>query len=83
MLGPLHFKIFMNDMLYMNLDCNICNFADDTTLYSCRPSIDIVSTEEESTFTATLCGLTRTGWLPTPVKFPMMFLGKKLILSYI
>ena len=32
-LGPLLFNIFINDIFYMNLDCNICNFADDTTLY--------------------------------------------------
>ena len=31
----------------MNLECNSCNFADDTTLFSCRPSIDIVITEVE------------------------------------
>ena len=31
-LGPSLFNIFINDIFYMNLDCNICNFADDTTL---------------------------------------------------
>ena len=48
-LGLLLFKIFINDVFYMNLDCNTCNFADDTTLYSCRPSTDIVITEVEKT----------------------------------
>ena len=54
MLGPLLFNIFMNDMLCMNLDCNICNFADDTTLYSCRPSIDIVINEVKNALTTIL-----------------------------
>ena len=48
-LEPLLFSIFIIDIFCMNLDCKICNFADDTTLFSCRPSIDIVITEVENT----------------------------------
>ena len=33
-LGPLLFNIFINDIFYMSLDCDICNFAYDITLYS-------------------------------------------------
>jgi len=31
-LGLLLLNIFINDIFYMKLDCNICNFADNTTL---------------------------------------------------
>ena len=46
-LRPLLFNIFINDIFYMNLDCSIFNFAEDTTIYSCRPSIDVLITEVE------------------------------------
>ena len=47
-LGPLLFNIFINDIFYMNLDCNICNFADDTALYPCRQLINILIAEGEN-----------------------------------
>ena len=62
----------------MNLDCNICNFADDTTLFSCRSSIDIVITEVENTLTTILTLFDRSGMVANPAKFRMMFLGKKV-----
>ena len=33
-LGPLLFNIFINNICLINLDSEICNFADDNTLYS-------------------------------------------------
>ena len=44
-IGRLLFNIFIIDTFYMNLDCKICNFAGDTTPYSCRLSIDVVITK--------------------------------------
>ena len=35
MLGHLLFNIFINDMFYLDLESEICNFADDTTIYAC------------------------------------------------
>ena len=34
-LGPLLFNIYLNDLFYVFCDTNVCNLADDTTLYSC------------------------------------------------
>ena len=34
-LGPLLFRIFITDVCLINLDSEICNFADDNTLYLC------------------------------------------------
>ena len=34
-LGPLFFNIFLNDMLWFIEKTDICNFADDSTIYSC------------------------------------------------
>ena len=33
-LGPLLFNIYLNDLFYFILDTDVCNFADDTTLYT-------------------------------------------------
>ena len=33
-LGPLLFNIFLNDIIMFISKCNLCNYADDSTLYS-------------------------------------------------
>ena len=34
-LGPLLFSIYMNDLLYLTEMTDVCNFADDTTIFPC------------------------------------------------
>ena len=34
-LGPLYFNVFINDLFMFIENCEICNFADDITVYSC------------------------------------------------
>ena len=34
-LGPLPFNIFINDFFLLRIKSEMCNFADDNTLYSC------------------------------------------------
>ena len=41
-LGPLLFNIYVNDMLYLMEDAEICNYADDTTIYVVSENIDDV-----------------------------------------
>ena len=41
-LGPLLFNIFINDLFYVELESEICNFADDTTSYACDTDVDAV-----------------------------------------
>ena len=38
-LGPLLFNIFINDIFFFILETELCNFADDNTLYSCDTNI--------------------------------------------
>ena len=33
--GPLLFNIFTNDQFAMSLESEICNFADDSTIFAC------------------------------------------------
>ena len=41
---PLGYYI-INDLLFLNLEADICNFADDNTLSACDSSIDRVVTK--------------------------------------
>ena len=38
-LGPILFNIFINDLLFRDIDAEICNFADDNTIYACENEI--------------------------------------------
>ena len=41
-LGPLLFNVLLNDLLWFNEKTDICNFADNNTLYCCAQSINEV-----------------------------------------
>ena len=41
-LGPLLFNIYLNDLFWNNEETDVCNFADDTTLYACDMNLDTV-----------------------------------------
>ena len=40
-LGPLLFNIFINDLFFVIKLSEVCNFADDNTLYSCHEELEI------------------------------------------
>ena len=42
-LGPLRFNIFFNDVFYFISNRNLCNYADDNTLYSIGKSLNMVT----------------------------------------
>ena len=39
-LGPLLFNIYLNDLFYLENDCDVCNFAEDTTPYACDTNLE-------------------------------------------
>ena len=41
-LGPLLFNIYLNDLFMFLEETDICNYADDTTIYACGPNIENV-----------------------------------------
>ena len=47
-LGPLLFNIYINDLFMFVKDAQICNYADDTTIYACDTNIKSVIKTLES-----------------------------------
>ena len=76
-LGPLLFNIFINDLCLMRLDSDICNFADDNTIYSCGIDLHEIVTNLESDLSRLLEWFTNNGMVANPKKFQLMFLGLK------
>ena len=42
-LGPILLNVFINDLIIFIKETDICNFADDTTLYACGKELDTIS----------------------------------------
>ena len=76
-LGPVSFNIFINDIFLLKLDSDLCNFADDTTLYMCGCSLDEVVPRLENDLSALIKWFFENGMVANPGKFQMMFLGLK------
>ena len=47
-LGPLLFNIYINDLLLFIQNSDICNYADNTTIYSCDKSLDNITHKLEN-----------------------------------
>ena len=39
---PILFNIYLNDLFWFNEETNVCNYADDTTIYTCYMSLKTV-----------------------------------------
>ena len=76
-LGPLLFNIFINDLFYMELESEICNFADDTTIYACDTDVEAVMIRLENDLQGLMQWFTNNGMSANPSKFQIMFLGLK------
>ena len=48
-LGNLLFNIYLNDLFFLDINCDICNFADDTTPYTCDMCLKTVLDRLEHT----------------------------------
>ena len=69
MLGPLLFDIFINDLFITDLESEICNFADDTTIYACDTSIDAVTMKLKDDLHKLLNWFKNNGMCANPAKF--------------
>ena len=68
-LGPLFFNTFTNDIVLIEMESDVCNFADDTTIYACDTSIETVITRLDSELNRILQWLTDNGMKANPSSF--------------
>ena len=74
-LGPILFNIFINDLFLLTLGSDICNFADDNTLYACDTSIDNVLRRLEEDVIKVSGWFKYNGMVANPDKFQVLFPG--------
>ena len=73
-LGPLLLNIFINDIFRLKLDSELCNFADDTTLYACDYCLDELVPRLEKDLSALTEWFFENGMVTNPGKFQVIFL---------
>ena len=76
-LGPLLFNIFLNDLLLKNLTSEVCNFADDNTLYKCGQYAEDVIAALQLDLKIVLNWFEANQMMANPGKFQFMLLGNK------
>jgi len=76
-LGPLLFNIFINDLLLFARESELCNFADDNTLFASGKSVFIVKSCLERDIRDILYWFKINQMSANPSKFQVMFLGTK------
>ena len=74
-LGPLLFNFFLNDFLLFIQDCNVCNFADDNTLFKCARNVEKVALSLENYISNAIYWFKWNQMVANPCKFQVMFLG--------
>ena len=75
-LGPLLFNLFINDLFLFLERTNICNFADDNTIYRCDSVLEIILEDLQHDMKILLNWFKINSMKPNPKKFQFMILGK-------
>ena len=76
-LGPLFFNVFINDLFMFIESCEICNFADDNTLYSSGIELSSILENLKHDMKTILKWFRINSLKANPGKFQFMILGKK------
>ena len=74
-LGPLLFNIFINDLFLFIIDTELCNFADDNTLYACDSNLKNALTRLRKDTIRIINWFSNNSMVANPAKFQLMFLG--------
>ena len=76
-LGPLPFNIFINDLFLNVIKSEICNFADDNTLYSFGKKLDTIFSNLKYDLENALSWFQASSLKANSSKFEFMILGDK------
>ena len=74
-LGPLLFNTFINDLFLNVIKSEVCNFADDNTLYSFDKKLDTIFSNLKYDLENVLSWFQANSLKANPSKFQFMFLG--------
>ena len=75
-LGPLLFNLFINDLFLFIERTNICNFADDNTIYSCQNDLNNIFEDLRYDMVTLLRWFKENSMKVNPKKFKFVILGK-------
>ena len=81
-LGPLLFNIFINDIFLFIYETELCNFADDNTIYASDKHIDNVLTKLKNELRRLLKWFANNSMVANKEKFQLMFLGAEKDVKY-
>ena len=77
-LGPLSFNVFINDIFMFIEKTEVCNFADDNTIYDCGEDLSNILENLKHDLKILLKWFRINSLQANPGKFQFMILGKKL-----
>ena len=76
-LGPLLFNIFINDFFYATEHSQVCNFADDNTIFACGKTLDEVAKCIENDMKMSMNWFKLNEMVANPEKVQLIFFGIK------
>ena len=76
-LGPLLFNIFINDFFYIIKQSEVCNFADDNTVFSCGNSFEVVASSLEGDMPKSIYWFKKNQMVVNASKFQVMLSSLK------
>ena len=74
-LGLLLFNIFINDFFYVIEHSQVCNFADDYTIFACDENLEKITTNIENDTRKEINWYRMNEMAANPEKFQLIFLG--------
>ena len=77
-LGPILFNIFINDLIFSIQETEVCNFANDTTIYSCSLNYIEAAHKLSNDTHIALNWFKVYSMGANPCKFQITFLGSKI-----
>ena len=76
-LGPMLFKILINDLFLIDWESEICNFSNDKSTYARSETLEEVINNLENDLSSILQCFTENEMVANPEKFQRTFLGVK------
>ena len=77
-LGLILFNLFINGLIFLIQETAVCNFADDTTKYSCSPNFEEATLKLPNDMHLIFNCFRTNSMVANPGKFQIIFLGSEI-----